>query len=299
MHLKPEEKNVLTILTIARIVENTLWYCLPPKSEEGFSVEERKQRGVALKALTAEGSPFAANCNNNGDNGKKLREDLEYFIEDVYSDPGRIVTVDINNKVHVESSLILELFSSIVALRIRLEAFLAAAKEMLKQRDAYSDEFAKLLETDLRYYHCFAGKISCMLIAQKFLDLNKNAQTYAQSYSKQHGGINPNEDPNFNVKNDPSFRMLENEFHELNNDMVLILNNYGEEGSDFAYARAKVYSDCKIFTGEKKTTDPEAFFKMFASYFDRMLALDQPALNRLFQEAGEAVREDQVAAKAE
>ena len=47
-----EERNVRTILTIARILESTLWYCLPSQSKDGFDLEERKQRGKALISLT-------------------------------------------------------------------------------------------------------------------------------------------------------------------------------------------------------------------------------------------------------
>ena len=111
--MTPEERNVMTIVTLARIVESTLWYCLPPRNASGFSKEERDNRYKALKALTSEGSPFYVNCEKNGDAGKELYEDMGYFIDDVYGNPGRIVTEDLDGKIHVESSLVLELFSSI------------------------------------------------------------------------------------------------------------------------------------------------------------------------------------------
>lgn len=293
--MNAEEKNVMTILTLARIVENTLWYCLPSRNPEGFSPVERKNRFNALTALTSEGSPFAMNCDNNGDNGKKLKEDMQYFIEDVYSDNGRIVTTDLNNKVEVEQSLVLELFTTIVNLRFRLEAFLGAAKQVLSEKNALSPEFINLVDTDIRYYHCFAGKVSCILIANKFMELNKNAQTYAENYSKQHNGANPNQDPEFDVRNDPSFRMLENEFHELNNDMIMVLNNYGDDDVDFKFARSQIYSDCDIFTGKKQTTDLNAFFNMFVGYFDTLLASMQNPLNDLFQKAGTSIKNDDAA----
>ena len=167
-----EERNVRTILTIARILESTLWYCLPSQSKDGFDLEERKQRGKALISLTQEGTPFAVNCDRNGDVGKKLKEDRQYLIEDVYGDPGRIVTVDINSKVHVEESLILELFTSIVNIRGYLEGFLSSALAALKQQNKLDDSFEHLIRTDVRYYHAFSGKISCILITNKFRELN-------------------------------------------------------------------------------------------------------------------------------
>lgn len=297
--MNAEEKNVMTILTLARIVENTLWYCLPSRNPEGFSAEERKNRLNALTALTSEGSPFAMNCDNNGDNGKKLKEDMRYFIDDVYGDPGRIVTVDLNQNVHVEQSLILELFTSCVTLRFRLEAFLSAAKKVLAENKALEPEFETLLDTDIRYYHCFAGKVSCILISNKFMELNQNAQNYAQSYSKQHNGANPNQDPEFDVRQDPSFRMLENEFHELNNDMIMVLNNYGEDDVDFRFAREQIYSDCDIFTGKKQTTNLNAFFNMFVSYFDKLLSQLQNPLNQMFQKVGEDMQKEQADAATE
>ncbi len=282
-----EERNVRTILTIARILESTLWYCLPSTNKDGFELEERKQRGKALISLTQEGTPFAVNCDRNGDAGKKLKEDRQYLIEDVYGEPGRIVTVDINSKVHVEESLILELFTSIVDLRGYLESFLASALASLKQENKLDKDFEDLVRTDIRYYHAFAGKISCILIANKFRELNKNVQTYAESYSKSHNGINPNQDPEFDVHNDPSIRRLENEFHELNQDRVNVLNTYGDHDPDFVYARNQVYSDADIFTGKKQTSDINAFFSRFTSYFDDILKATRNKLNIRFIKAGQ------------
>lgn len=280
--MNDEERNVMTIVTIARIVESSLWYCLPPRSTAGFSKDERANRLQALTVLTGEGSPFYLNCENNGETGKNLYEDMHYFIEDVYGKEGRIVTVDINGVVHVEPSLLIELFTTITKLRNYLEAFITSAMKFLRDNGKLSKEFEDLVNTDIRYYHAFAGKISCILISQKFLELNQTANIYSESYSKSHNGIDPRKDPEFNVRNDPSFRMIENEFHELNQDMVTVLNSYGENDPDFRFARDQVYADCAIFTGKKVTTNPDAYFKNFNSYFDRILSGTQQRLNEMF-----------------
>lgn len=293
-----EEKNVMTILTISRIVESSLWYCLKSVNPEGFSTEERKSRFEALTALTEEGSPFATNCDNNGDLGKELKEDMHYFIEDVYGNSGRIVYTTLNGDLVVEQSLTLELFHTIVNLRARLEAFLHAAMKALKERDLLSAQVEKLIMTDIRYYHCLAGKISCILISNNFQDINKAANTYAQAYSKEHNGINPNTDSEFDVRNDPSFRMLENEFHQLNQDMLVILNSYGEGDSEFERIKASIYSDCEIFNGKKTTTDLKAFFKMFVSYFDPLLSSIQNELNQMFIDVGQQMQNETEPVKA-
>lgn len=287
-----EEKNVMTILTIARIVESSLWYCLPPRSGS-FSVEERQARFKALTALTAEGSPFASNCDMNGEVGKTLKEDMQYFIEDVYGDPGRIVTVSIDNKVNVESSLILELFDTIVRIRGYLESFLKAAMNALKERNCLEDDFLELINTDIRYFHAFAGKLSCILISNKFMEINDMAKTLNENFRKTHNGQNPASDPEFNVENDPSFRMLENEFRQINSNMNAVLNSYGNDGEDdeFKYAREQVYSDCDIFSGKKQTTDVKAFFNLFSSYFDRIIEATQNRLNQMFLDFGKRIRE--------
>lgn len=289
--MNDEEKNVMTILTIARIVESALWYCLNPMNQEGFSFEERDSKHKALVALTAEGTPFAFNCDNNKEQGKALKEDMQYFIEDVYGDNGRIVKATINKKVEVEKSLVNELFSAIVSLRHYLEAFLISAKQALKSQNLLSDKMESLIDTDMRYYHALAGKISCILISDKFIELNKTANTYFQSYSKSHGGINPNTDKNFNVNQDPSYRMEENEFHKLNQDMVTVLNTYGENDEEYRYAREQVYSDCGIFTGEKRPTDTSVFFKIFTSYFDKIIDKTKNVLSNMFIEASKEMNE--------
>lgn len=286
-----EEKNVMTIVTIARIVESTLWYCLNPREGSTFSYEERKARFSALNGLTSEGTPFALNCDNNGDAGKDLKQEMQYFIEDVYGEPGRIVTTTLDNKVVVEESLKIELFSTIVKLRGYLEGFLYAAKKALIEGNLLSKEFSDLIDEDVRYFHAFAGKISCIMISDKFKEINEIANNFAKSYSKQHGGIDPRKDPKFDVRDDPSYRMLENEFHQLNQDMLAVLNTYGENDEDFRFAREKIYSDCDIFTGKKQTTDINAFFSRFNSYLDKILDKTQNKLNQMFLDMGKAMQD--------
>lgn len=297
--MNEEIKNVMTIVTIARIVESSLWYCLRPRNASGYSYDERVSRFNALTALTQEGSPFAMNCDSNGEPGKKLKEDMQYFIEDVYGNPGRIVTTDLENHVRVEPSLVIELFSTIVELRGYLEAFMGAALKALDERGTSEKELVELVHDDIRYYHAFAGKISCLLISDKFRELNENANSYAQAYSKQHNGINPQNDPEFDVRKDPSFRMLENEFHQLNRDMVAVLNSYGDDDKEFRFARESVYSDCEIFTGKKQTTDLNTFFVLFGSYFDKILDATQEKVNTMFSDMGKRIRGEEVASKEE
>jgi hypothetical protein len=287
-----EEKNVMTIVTIARIVESSLWYCLPPKNG-AFSVEERSARLKALNALTSEGSPFSMNCDNNGDTGKELKENMQYFIEDVYGEPGRIVTVGLDNVVRVEASLVLDLFDQIVKLRGYLESFLHAAIAELRKRNALSSDFENLINLDIKYFHSFAGKVSCILLANKFMEINQMARTLNENYAKTHNGMNPQNDPDFNVENDPSFRMLENEFHQINSNMNAVLNTYGTENApdeEFRFARQNVYSDCDIFSGKKQTTDINAYFALFTSYFDKILDKTQGTLNQMFINVGKEMQ---------
>ena len=290
--MNEHEQGVMTIVTIARIVESTLWYCLRPRDTAGFSKSEHDNRFKALTALTQEGSPFALNCDNNGENGKNLKEEMQYFIEDVYGDPGRIVTTNLDGTLRVEQSLSVELFDTIVKLRGYLEAFLHAGMRALEEANALEPDFKALIEEDILYFHSFAGKISCMLLADKFLELNQSANTYAQSYAKSHDLRDPRQDPEFNVKNDPSFRMLENEFHQINQDMVAVLNSYNDN-EDFKYARQQVYSDCEIFSGKKQTTDLAAFFRVFSSYFDKILNVSERKLNNMFYEISKTVKSEQ------
>ncbi len=287
-----EEKNVMTIVTIARIVESSLWYCLPPRNGS-FSLDERSARFKALTALTSEGSPFSMNCDNNGETGKTLKEDMQYFIEDVYGQNGRIVSVGLDNVVRVEASLVLELFDQIVKLRGYLESFLHAAMAELRKRDALSKQFEDLILLDIKYFHSFAGKISCILLSNKFMEINQMAKTLNENYSKTHNGMNPQNDPEFNVENDPSFRMLENEFHQINSNMNAVLNSYGTENApdeEFRFARQNVYSDCDIFSGKKQTTDINAYFNMFTSYFDKILDKTQNTLNQMFIDIGKEMQ---------
>ena len=295
------QRGVMTILTLARIVESTLWYILP--NPNGFSKAERDSRYQALKGLTAEGTPFFENCKSNGDVGKEIKENMDYFIEDVYAPEGRIVTVDIHDAVHVEQSLLVDLFTSIIKVRAALEAFLLGGIDFLKNTNSLEEKFEKLVLADIKYYHAFASKVSCILIANKFMELNTTANTYAESYSKSHGGINPNQDPEFDVRKDPSFRMVENEFHVLNQAMLDVMNTYPNEKTpedpEFVFAREQTFNDCDIFTGKKQTTDLNAFFNNFSKYFDKIIEANQNPVNEGFRQLGDELREFEAKLMAE
>ena len=284
-----EERNVLTIVTIARIVENTLWYCLPAKEQSNFSNEERLTRYQALKGLTGEESPFYVNAKSNGEKGEKLIDDMEYFIEDCYSENGRIVTASLQGEVKVEESLIPELYTTIVELRAYLESFIRSGLKFLKDNNLLEKTFEDLVNDDIRYYHAFAAKVGSILLVNKFNELNSSAKLYMQVYSQTHEGKNPANDPEFNVKNDPSFRMIENEFHSLNESFVTALNSYGENDNEFINARERIYEDSEIFTGKKHTTDISKYFEIYTSYFDKILSSTQEKLNKEFIEIGKEV----------
>ncbi len=293
------ERNIMTILTVARIVENALEYCMPSRNPDGFSVADRRSKGEALVALTGEGTPFYVNCFNNGETGDKLYENMSYFIDDVFGENGRIVSVDIHNRVNVEQSLIVDLFTEIVDLRLYLEAFLKSGLRFLRENDMLEPEFEELVNLDMRYYHSLAGKISCQLIVDKFLELNENANSYAQAYSKSHGNIDPHRDPNFNPDDDPSVRMLKNEFHNINQAMVNVLNSYGEDDPEFRFARDDVYSESEVFSGKRKPMDTKAYFNVYRTHFDRIIAKTQPELNTKYQAMARDLRDFEEKRRAE
>ena len=286
-----EERNILTVVTIARIVENTLWFCLPPKEQSSFSGEEIETRHKALLNLTSENSPFYLNAKNNGEKGDELIDKMNYFIEDCYSGKGRIISLDLHKNVNVEESLIVELYVSIVQLRVYLDSFLMSGLEFLKNNNMLEDDFKTLVLDDIRYYHAFAAKVGSMLLVKKFKELNEYARSYMRLYSQSHNGVDPTKDPNFNVKNDPSFRMVESEFHDLNDAFVLGLNSYNEDDPEFKVARENVYQDSEIFTGKKKTTDMDKYFEIYIRYFDSIIQKTQNKLSDEFKAISEAVVE--------
>lgn len=264
------ERNVTSIMAIARVVANALTYCLDDGTVN-FTKEDRDRKCRIIKSMSGPNTPFAVNCEKNGEIGKKLAEDTKYFIEDVYDDPGRIVTVDLHGKVNVEKSLIVELYTTIVTLRNGLEAFLLSALKFLKDNNSLEESFETTIKNEIRYYHSFASKVGTILLSRKFIEINENANTYAQSYSKSHGNIDPRKDPKFNPDDDPSIRMLKNEFRKLNIALLTVLNNYDKDDEEFRFARNNVLSDSEIFSGKKRPTDVNAFFGIYTSYFDKII----------------------------
>jgi hypothetical protein len=289
MPMNIEERNVMSIVNLSRIIENSLKYVENPTSKS-FVEEERVTLYKALKGLTGKGTPFFENCARNGEFGKELMEDMTYYIEDVYSKDGRIVHSDLQGKVSVETSLVVELFTTIVKLRARLEIFCDKGAEFLKGRKQLDPEIEKLIQDDKRYFHAYAGKLSAVLLANKANEANATVAAFAKSYSKEHGNIDPRKDPEFKPDQDPSVRMVRNEFHELNEDMVMVLNSYGEQDPDFRFARENTYHDCQIFNGQMETTNPEQFFQLFTSYFNDIIGYTGSEVNTEFRKVSDEIQ---------
>ena len=285
MNITIEERNIMTIINIGRIVVDSLKYVDNPKNPN-FSQEDRQSFFQLLNNLTSVGSPFEVNCTNNGEFGAKLKEDMTYFIEDVFSDDGRIVRKDLNDHVIVEESLVKELYGTICNLRLRLELIVDAGLKMLEENKKLDKEVKELVELDNKFFHSVCAKIGSKLLVTTFDELNQASRMYFESYSRSHGGIDPHSDPNFNPTDDANIRMLENEFKQINQDLVNVIGSYKEADTQFLSAKDNLYDDFQVFSGKKKTTNFQSFANLFVSYFDKIVAGVNPLLNNAYNIVG-------------
>ena len=277
--MNKEEFGVLEFLNIGRILSDCLDYCLSQGDDSHYNPEMRTNLGNRLKQLTREKGNFDINCDNNGDNGKLFKEEMGYFIEDVFADDGRIVSLTLDKKVHVEQSLVIELLTSIIKLRVYAESFITAGVKLLKEKNLLDNDFENLIKADMLNYHAKASKISSILLSNKFFEYRKNVQQVIQDYAKSHGGADPRKDPEFKLDDDPSIRMLRNEFEEISKDLNTAMH-FGDDIEEFKLARQKVYDDFPFFSGKKRPTDVRVFINMFCSYFDRLIATSQMDLQK-------------------
>ena len=99
--MNKEEFGVLEFLNIGRVLSDCLDYCLSQGEDGKYSLEIRTNLGNRLKQLTREKSNFDINCDNNGDNGKQFKEEMGYFIDDVFSDNGDLVKKSSNSLIQL------------------------------------------------------------------------------------------------------------------------------------------------------------------------------------------------------
>ncbi len=275
--MNKEEFGVLEFLNIGRILSDCLDYCLTNGDANRFNVETRTNLGNRIKQLTREKSNFSVNCENNGESGKLYKDELTYFIEDVFGEDGRIISVTREGKIHVEESLVIELLTSIVKLRLYTESFINAGMKLLNEKRLLDSDFENLVKNDLLHYHSKAAKVASILLANKFAEYRKNVQQVLSDYSRTHGGKDPKDDPEFKLDDDPSIRMLRNEFEEISKDLNTVLH-FGDDNEEFKAASQKIHDDFPFFSGKKRPTDTQVFINMFISYFDKLIAVSQAAL---------------------
>ena len=289
MNITLEERNIMTLINLSRIVVDSLKYVDNPKNPS-FSQDERGNLFQILNNLTSQGSPFEVNCTNNGEFGSKLKEDTAYFIEDVYSDDGRIVKKDLNDNVIVEESLVKELFSTICNIRIRLEIIIDAGLDIVEKDKKLDKEVKELFALDKEFFHSVAVKIGSKLLVTTFDELNAASRTYFEAYSRSHGGIDPRSDPNYKPSDDANIRMLENEFKEINQNIVNVVSTYKEADRDYLQAKEQLFGDFEVFTGKKKTTNFQSFANLFISYFDKIIAGVGPKLDNAYNHVGKELQ---------
>ena len=289
MKITIEERNVMTLINISRIIADSLKYVDNP-ANPNFSLKEKDEYKKALDNLTKKNSPFEVNCSNNGEFGSELYQDMEYFISDVYDRDGRIVSTDINDNVVVEKSLVKELYNTICKLRIRIEAIIDKGIELLRNNNNLDKEVEDLYRLDKLFFHSYASKIGSELLVTTFDDLNQASRIHQQNYSRTHNGIDPFTDPNFDQDADASVRMLVNEFKEINTILVATMN-LETTNHEYKHAREQVISDLDVFSGKKVPTNFNSFAQVFISYFDKVIPPTVNELNKLYNIVGDALAE--------
>ena len=242
--MNQQTRYVMAIYELGVIIRDTLEYVLPPSDPKvGYNVDIYKQRKAMILHLVEENSPFSLFCQQNSQIvskedpnltiGNKIKAQVNEFIEDVYADEGRIVKLDKDNKIVVESSLVIQLLDYIIGLHETIADVCLGFKTTFEKEGSLEADLADLLVKDDPFYRAVAFRAVAHTFNVKFAEYNNAVRTYI-AQEKEKNGVDPSTQPGFDPKVDPSCAFINNEMarvvgffnflraHNKSNDVIFL-----------------------------------------------------------------------------
>lgn len=222
--MNEQSRYVMAIYELGVIIRDTLEYVLPANDKEkGYNLDIYKQRKNMFSHLIEEKSPFALFCQNNSKQpskedasltiGEKISKQVHELYDDVYGEDSRIVKVE-NDKVVVESSLLLQLVDYIIGLHETISDICLGFITTFKKEGSLEPELEELVKTDDPFYRSVAFRAVASLFNVKFAEYNNAVRTYI-AQEKEKTGVDPSTQPGFDPKVDPSCAFISNEMNRV------------------------------------------------------------------------------------
>ena len=160
---------MMGIYQVSLMIRDTLEYVQGrPEHDLNFYYQRRDQ----IKHGLENNSPLSSFCGRNGENGAKIKDNINKFFEYVYGEESEYITIE-NEKVIVDHNRDLQVLDYIVGLKETLSDILKQFVARAKEDGNLEDSFEKLMNLDERFYRILAETIIFDKTHEAFLEFNK------------------------------------------------------------------------------------------------------------------------------
>jgi hypothetical protein len=151
------------------LVRDTLEYTIP---KDNFDVNyyKFKQNGIINEIKL--NTPLKTFLEKNGENGQKLKEKLEKFGEDFYSEKSTVIKLS-SDGLRVDKAQAVKIFASVVPLHEELQSVIDLHVKYANENKLLDERVAVLHKADDRYYRAIAMLTLSGELFRQFEEYNK------------------------------------------------------------------------------------------------------------------------------
>lgn len=172
--------SIAAILIYNVTVRETLEYAIPKQSYDLKNFVAKKQH---LSDEITHDTPLKRFFDNNKEGTKKIVDNINTLISNVYSDTSTICKVA-NNELRVDNSQHLAVYDSVIELHEEIKAIVDGNLGFAKSKGALEDEILKLAVADEKVYRAIA--FNCL-----YHDLESLFFEYNKARNEAKGAVTP------------------------------------------------------------------------------------------------------------
>lgn len=173
---------IMGIYQLNLLFRDTLGY-LAPKRDDKFTKDLYLQRGENIRRLISEGSPFSNFLKNNAANSTKISDNINDFLETVYSEQSTIFRV-VGELVEVDHSQHIRVYEMIMGIYQTLEDILYGYLNHAKETNTFEQEIADAISQDEYFFRSLATYTLSN-------DMFKLFREYSDAMRSANGQANP------------------------------------------------------------------------------------------------------------
>ena len=151
------------------------------------------QRKTVLTKGIEKGSALGNFFENNKEQGDKIKEKLNEFLNDIYADDSTILTVTAENTIRVDHTQHVKLYDQVVGLQESIRDILYGYMQYARQQNAEEQEMVQLVKLD----EIMTRTVLAMLVMR---DFEKSFGEFQKVMSESQG--KPTPQSNFIVQNE-------------------------------------------------------------------------------------------------